>query len=111
MIDYGITYTDSSDSGVLTGYTNSDWAGDTDDRRSTAGYLFLLNSGPISWYSKKQGSITLSSAEAEYMALSAAAQEAIYLRNLLDDLGLEQCAATVIYVDNCSAIAMARNPG
>ena len=72
-----------SDDGDLIGYSDADWAGDADDRHSTSGNLFLLAGGPISWQSKKQGVVALSTCEAEYVALSAAVQEAIWLKKLV----------------------------
>jgi hypothetical protein len=84
---------------------DADWAGDRNDRKSTNGYVFLLNGTPISWCSKKQQCVTLSSTEAEYVGLCAAAREAVYLRGLLEELGYPQSEPTVIYEDNQSAIA------
>ena len=95
---------------VLTGYCDADWAGDPDTRRSTTGYVFMLCGASISWASKLQPTVALSSAEAEYMALSAAVQEAVYLRRLLSDLGYPQEQPTVIYEDNQGCIAMSNNP-
>ena len=66
-----------SDNGTLIGYADADWAGDLDDRRSTSGNLFLLAKGTVSWLSKKQATVALSTTEAEYVALSVATQEAI----------------------------------
>ena len=99
----------------LTGYTDSDWAGDTETRRSTAGYIFNVGSGAISWAAKRQQSVALSTCEAEYMGQTQATKEAIWLRTLLKELlgGLnttDQIAATIIYGDNQGAIAMAKNP-
>ena len=65
--------------GNLIGYSDADWVGDVDDRHSTSGNVFLLAKGAVSWLSKKQATITLSTAETEYVALSAATQEAIWL--------------------------------
>eukprot|EP00253_Pinus_taeda_P010114 PITA_10114 len=65
---------------LLVGFTDSDWAGDPDDRKSTAGYVFTLGSGPIKWACKKQGSISLSSTEAEYRGAIEASKEALWLR-------------------------------
>lgn len=109
--DLGIKYgLSDSDSLILEGYCDADWANDKDTRRSTTGYLFKLAGGSISWASKLQPTVALSSTEAEYMALSAGVQEALYLRQLLEDLGYQQSAATVIHEDNQGCIALADNP-
>ena len=95
----------------LVGYSDADWAGDRQDRKSTSGYLFQIAGGPISWRSKKkQGSVALSTAEAEYVALSSAAQETVWLRKLISELKNPPECPTVILEDNQSAIAMAKNP-
>jgi len=98
----------------LIGYSDSDWAGDPDTRRSTTGYVFVLGdeqsnicSGAISANSRLQPTVALSSTEAEYMAVCSAAAEAIYLRALIGGLGYPQTAATIIYEDNQSAMALA----
>lgn len=83
--DFGILYEADRDFN-LTGYTDSDWAGSTDDRKSTSGYVFLLGNKAISWASKKQTTVALSSAEAEYMAATSAACEATWLRKILQDV-------------------------
>ena len=83
--EIGIQYS-KGESTELKGYADSDWAGDKKSRKSTTGYIFLLGGAAISWSSKKQSSVALSSTEAEYMAACAAVQEAVYLRTLLSDL-------------------------
>ncbi|RVX04494.1 Retrovirus-related Pol polyprotein from transposon RE1 [Vitis vinifera] len=88
----------------------SDWAGSLDDSKSTSGYAFSFGSGVFSWNSKKQEVVAQSSAEAEYISVAAATNQAIWLRKLLTDLGQNQADATVIWVDNKSAIAIAKNP-
>ncbi len=93
----------------MVGFSDSDWAGDIESRRSVSGYMFQLCGAPISWKSKKQTSVALSTAEAEYMALSSAAQEAVWLRKFLNELKLKQEAPMVLYEDNQAAISMARN--
>jgi hypothetical protein len=93
----------------LRGYADSDWAGDKKSRKSTTGYIFLLGGAAISWSSKKQNSVALSSTEAEYMAACATVQKVIYLRTLLSDLREEQKEASTLYQDNQSAIAMGNN--
>ncbi|XP_068692965.1 uncharacterized protein [Montipora capricornis] len=71
----------------LIGYSDADWAGDVDDRHSTSGNVFLLAKGAVSWLSKKQATVALSTAESEYVALSTATQDAIWLRRLLTNVG------------------------
>eukprot|EP00253_Pinus_taeda_P007569 PITA_07569 len=78
-VQFGIHYSAEA-SHLLVGFTDSDWAGDHDDRKSTAGYMFTLGSGPITWDCKKQGVISLSSAEAEYHGVVEASKEALWLR-------------------------------
>ena len=95
----------------LTGYTDSDWAGDT-TRRSTSGYLFNVGSGAISWSSKRQATVALSTCEAEYIGQTQATKEAIWLKNLLNQLLRPDDVdpkATVIFGDNQGAIALAKN--
>ena len=91
------------------GFSDADWGGDLDDRRSTTGNLFLLAGGAVSWLSKKQGVVALSTSEAEYVALSLAAQEATWLQKLFTDLQIPT-KPIVIKEDNQGAIALARNP-
>ena len=107
--NYGILYTDISDV-TLACYSNSDWAGDLDDRRSITGYAFNIGSEVIAWSSKKQSTVALSSCEVEYQALCAATCEAIWLRRLLNDAGKEQKQPTSIKSDNQSTIKLAYNP-
>ncbi|KAF1318445.1 Integrase catalytic core protein, partial [Globisporangium splendens] len=107
---HGITFS-ANTSGELIGYSDADWAGDIDSRRSTSGYAFILNGGCISWRSKKQRSVALSSTEAEYMALSEATQEAVWLKGILCELGEHSSDRPVkIFEDNQGSIALAKNP-
>lgn len=89
---------------TLTGYSDADWAGDRSDRKSTSGFVFLLGGAPVVWASRKQGCVTTSTMEAEYLALSDAAQEAVWLRRLLGELDEEQQQPTTINEDNRSCI-------
>ena len=91
-------------------YTDSDWAGSVDDRRSTSGHCFLIGTAAVSWSSKKQATVALSSTEAEYVAATTSACQAIWLRRLLSDLGEEQEHATSILCDSRSAVQLSRNP-
>jgi len=88
-------------------FCDADWAGDLHGRRSTTGLILKVNGCTVSWASKKQHTVSLSSAEAEYMAAGAATQEIIWLRGLLSELGFQQREPTVLQVDNQSAIAIA----
>uniref|UniRef100_H3H8C7 Reverse transcriptase Ty1/copia-type domain-containing protein n=2 Tax=Phytophthora ramorum TaxID=164328 RepID=H3H8C7_PHYRM len=95
------------------GYSDADWAGDLADRKSTSGYTFMLMSAPVSWGSKKQSSVSLSTSEAEYIALSLAIQEGKWIHRLLceilaaaNDTGPE----LMIREDNQSCIKMTKNP-
>ena len=103
-INYGIKY-EKSGNARLTGYSDASWA---DDRRSTSGNVFLLANGPVSWFSKKQATVSMSTAESEYVALSQAAQEAVWLRRLLEEIGMDLTQnPTLIQEDNQGAIAIA----
>ena len=84
----------------ITGYSAADWAGDVRDRKSTSGYVFLLGGAAISWRSSKQTCVALSTTEAEYDALSAAAQEAVWLQQLTSDLLKKSIRETTILEDN-----------
>lgn len=108
-IDYGITYI--KDRKEMQAYVDSDWAGDIDDRKSCSGNVIILANGPISWGSKKQKSIALSTMEAEYIALSEVCKEIAYLRRLLKHMGFESYVinATNVYCDNQSAIELNKN--
>lgn len=97
----------SKDNWKLVGYTDSDWAGDRQTRRSTTGFVFFYGDGAVSWMSKAQGSVALSSLEAEYNALTLACQETIWLRRLLNELGFPQAEPTTIYEDNQGCISFA----
>lgn len=110
-LDYGLIYHRATNPPLLLeAYADSDWAGDIKDRKSTSGFIFLLNSSPISWHSKKQATVALSSTEAEYHATTQAAKEAIWLRNLLTELQHPQSAPTIIREDNQGCIALSKNP-
>ena len=82
---YGILYTTTHDF-RLVGYTNSDWARSVDDRKSTSGYVFHLDSGAISRASKKQLIVSLSTTEAEYVATTTEVCRAVWMRRMLRDL-------------------------
>ncbi|GJW95293.1 retrovirus-related pol polyprotein from transposon TNT 1-94 [Tanacetum coccineum] len=107
--EYGIWFR-KDEKFCLKGYTDSDWAGSVDDRRSTSGHCFLIGTAAVSWSSKKQATVALSSTEAEYVAATTSACQAVWLRRLLSDLGEEQEHATTILCDSRSAVQLSRNP-
>ena len=96
-----LTYPSGTTS-TLIGYSDSDHAGNLDDRKSTSGFVFMLGGCCVSWKSSKQKTVSISSTEAEYVALSNSAQEAIWLRSLLQELGYRQ-QTTILYNDNLSS--------
>ena len=108
-IKLGILY-ESVDNFKLVGYSDSDWAGCLDDRKSTSGFVLSLGLGAITWSSKKQDTVSLSSSEAEYVVVGAAARQTIWLRKLLKDLCCEQEGAIKLWCNNRSVIAMSNNP-
>ncbi|KAG1337790.1 Retrotransposon protein [Cocos nucifera] len=105
----GIMYSKVNDFKLLS-FTDSSWADCADDRKSTTGYCFSFGSGLISWCSKKRPTIALSSIEAEHIACTVAACQAVWLRRILSDLKKKQAAATPLICDNKSAIVLANNP-
>ena len=94
----------------LLGFTDADWAGCLDTRRSTSGYCFFIGTSLISWRAKKQHTISRSSSEAEYRALSFASCELQWLLYLMQDLNIKCTKPPVLYCDNQSAIHIAGNP-
>ena len=94
---------------TLQGFSDADLGGDLDGRKSTTGYIFTLGGTTISWKSKLQGRVSLSATEAEYVAISEAAKEMIWLKNLLKELGKEQDDSP-LFSDSQSAICLAKNP-
>jgi hypothetical protein len=104
--DYGITL-GSTDEG-LEAYADADWASQP-HRHSMSGYMIVLNGGPVAWSSRKQPIIALSTAEAEYIALTAAAREILYIQLLLEELYETSPKPTPVYCDNQAAIALATN--
>jgi hypothetical protein len=115
--DMGIAFnipSSSSPASTLLGYSDSDFAADLNNRRSTSGFVFLLNGGPISWKAKQQSLVTTSTHDAEYVGLSMASQEVTWLRKLLltilPDYTEHQMPANALYCDNQGAIITASQP-
>uniref|UniRef100_A0A2N9FZ66 Reverse transcriptase Ty1/copia-type domain-containing protein n=1 Tax=Fagus sylvatica TaxID=28930 RepID=A0A2N9FZ66_FAGSY len=107
-LDHGLFYTPGPIS--LSAFSDADWAGDPNDRRSISGLLVYLGHNPITWSTKKQLTVSRSSTEAEYRALASASAEVCWLRTLVKDLGLYLYALLVLWCDNVSALAIASNP-
>ena len=95
---------------VPVGYSDADWGSDHETRRSTSGYIFMINNAAVTWQSKRQPTVALSSTEAEYMASCEAAREAVWQRAFLANLGYAQQNATVLHGDNQGCLALAKNP-
>jgi hypothetical protein len=96
---------------MLKGFTDADWGGCRDTRRSTAGYHFNVGSGAICWQSKRRSVVALSTCEAEFLGQTQATKEAIRLRRLLNELSMSQGrTATIICGDNQGTIALSSNP-
>ncbi|CAL8169299.1 unnamed protein product [Prunus armeniaca] len=107
-IEFGLWYT--YDTCVnLVGYSDADWAGCSDDRKSTSGGVFYVGNNLVSWHSKKQNSVSLSTAEAEYVAAGSCCTQLLWMRQMLEDYGLAQ-SCFLIYCDNMSAIDISKNP-
>ena len=92
------------------GYTDADWSGDPDTSKSTSGYVFITNRAAVSWASKRQSMVALSSTESEYIGLSAAGQHLQWLRTFFEELGHPQMGATELFCDNQAAIILCRDP-
>ena len=95
----------------LMAFSDSDWAGDLDKRKSTSGFIFFINGGAVSWKSRTQKCVAQSSAEAEHIASSETAKEAVWLRSLISTVkGREIEEPTMLNVDNQAAISIIKNP-
>ncbi|KAG9511488.1 hypothetical protein KCV07_g10138, partial [Aureobasidium melanogenum] len=96
----------------LHAFVDADWAGCRDTHRSTTGYVLMLSDGPISWASKRQKTVAQSTCEAEYIAGFKAAQELLWMQNLINNLGVPDVMTldTPLYIDNQAALKLSRNP-
>jgi hypothetical protein len=98
------------DSRPLLGYSDTDFASDAADRKSTMGYVFILNCAAITWASRKQQTVSTSTTEVEYVGIYNAAKEAVWIRNFLQDIGQDKCIgetkATLICRDSQSALRL-----
>ncbi|XP_068319696.1 secreted RxLR effector protein 161-like [Pyrus communis] len=108
-VNFGLVYKKGGEE-ELFGYTDSDYAGDQDDRKSTSGYVFMLSSGAVFWSLKKQPMVTLSTTEAEFIAAASSACKAVWLRRILRQLNHDSHKFTTISCDNSSTIKLSNNP-
>ena len=111
-MSYGILLPSKSSENMkeLYGYADADWCGDKNDRKSTAGFVFFAGTTPVSWCSKKEAVVALSSCEAEYIAAAMGACQAVWLDTLMLELKMKKEDAVELYVDNKSAISLAKFP-
>ncbi|XP_050885293.1 secreted RxLR effector protein 161-like [Lathyrus oleraceus] len=107
-LKYGILFSYGVDSKLMS-YSNSDWCDDRVDRRSTSGYLFKFMGSLISWCSKKQSVVTLSTCEAKYIAGDVTACQVVWLLSLLQDLNIKVNKPLKLMIDNKSALNLAKN--
>ena len=104
----GIYYSFHGDISLI-GYSDSDWAGSVDDRKSTTGYVAYLGTGPVSWCSKKKSTIALSTIAAEYTMANEVAKEMTWLRAILSVLKQHHAGPSLLHCDNQSAISLSKN--
>jgi hypothetical protein len=100
----------ASSTPAITAYTDADWAGCPDTRRSTSGFCVFVGDSLVSWSSKHQPTVSRSSAEAEYRGIANTVAECTWIRNLLGELNADVPKATIAYCDNVSSIYMSKNP-
>ena len=108
-LDLGLEFGGPEASLQVVGYADADFAMDEDTSRSVSGRAFIFGGAAVSWKSQRQPSVSLSTAEAEYIAAAEASADAIWYRSKLDDLGFLQQGPTVIFEDNHSAIKLSEN--
>ncbi|GAU32111.1 hypothetical protein TSUD_357950 [Trifolium subterraneum] len=108
-LELGVLYKRGNQTGLIA-YSDSDYGGDVDDRKSTSGYVFMLGSGAISWSSRKQPIVTLSTTEAEFIAATHCVCQGIWLKRILESMGLKQQRCLDVFCDNISTIKLSKNP-
>ena len=110
-MDLKLTYApDPISPALFTTYTDADHGGNPDNGRSTSGYVVKMGTGAISWSSRLQSIVALSTTEAEYIAATSAGQEILWLRNFFKELGYTFSSPSTLHIDNQSALSVAKNP-
>ena len=105
----GLTFRKSS-STLICAFSDADWAGCLDDRRSTGGFAIFYGPNLISWCAKKQATVSRSSTEAEYKALANATPEVIWVQSMLKELGISEVHPPCLWCDNLGATYLSANP-
>ena len=108
--DYELLYKKGKSNEELIGYSDSDFAGDCHDRKSTSGHIFFFGAMAVSWSSQKQSIVALSSYEAEYIAATTATCQAMWMNRLISELTNNEETKVKLMVDNQSAIMLSKNP-
>lgn len=106
---FGIFYKKGENTKIIA-YTDSDFVGDIDDRKSTSGFVFSLGTGAVSWSSKKQPVVTLSTTEAEYIVVASCACQCIWIKRMLETFGFREQKNIRVLCDSNSAIQLSENP-
>ncbi|XP_075489478.1 uncharacterized protein LOC142528320 [Primulina tabacum] len=108
IVDLGLWYIKETNSNLV-GFSDADWAGNLDDRKSTTGGCFYLGNNFVSWYSRKQNCVSLSTAESEYVAAASCCSQLLWMNQMIKDYGFNS-DTLFVYCDNSSAIDISKNP-